>query len=103
MFLIFDSFVQYDSHTDEKKLLNETFYNLTAENKTTDRKPNYMLLTHAYVHWLADVHFAVFAPAFPFVVPRQEIRPQTANAHSLSRYGQQQKMIKSDFVWLKNP
>jgi hypothetical protein len=42
-------------------------------------------LTHAYVHWLADVHFAVFAPAFPFVVPRQEIRPQTANAHSLSR------------------
>jgi hypothetical protein len=42
-------------------------------------------ITHAYVQWLADVHFAVFAPAFPFVVSRQEIRPQTANAHSLSR------------------
>ena len=24
-----------------------------------------MLLTHAYVHRLADVHFAGFAPAFP--------------------------------------
>ena len=34
----------------------------------------------------ADVHFAVFAPAFPFVALRQEIRPQTANAHSLGRY-----------------
>jgi len=45
-------------------------------------------ITHAYVHWLADVHLAVFAPAFPFVVSRQEIRPQTANAHSLSRYVQ---------------
>jgi hypothetical protein len=48
------------------------------------------------------VHFAVFAPAFPFVVSRQEIRPQTANAHSLGRYGQQQKMKKSDYVLLKN-
>ena len=43
-------------------------------------------LTHAYVHRLADVHFAGFAPAFPFVVSRQEIRPQTARAHSLGRY-----------------
>ena len=33
----------------------------------------------------ADVLFAVFAPAFPFVVTRQEIRPQTAKAHSLRR------------------
>jgi len=23
-----------------------------------------MPITHAYVHWLADVHLAVFAPAF---------------------------------------
>jgi hypothetical protein len=35
--------------------------------------------TNVYVHWLADVHLAVFARAFPFVVSRQEIRPQTAN------------------------
>ena len=47
-----------------------------------------MLLTHAYALLAADVLFAVFAPAFPFVVTRQEIRPQTAKAHSLRRYGQ---------------
>jgi hypothetical protein len=28
--------------------------------------------------------------------------PQPANAHSLGRYGQQQKMKKSDYVVLKN-
>ena len=50
-----------------------------------------MLLTHAYGHWLVDVHLAGFAPAFPFVVSRQEIRPQTARAHSLARYGQVKK------------
>ena len=58
--------------------------------KSTDEKQtiwqSYERLTPAYVHWLADVHFAVFAPAFPFVALRQEIRPQTANTHSLSRY-----------------
>ena len=46
---------------------------------------SYKRLTPAYVHWLADVHFAVFAPAFPLVALRQEIRTQTANAHSLGR------------------
>ena len=50
-------------------------------NQTTS--PNIRLCSLA-----ADVLFAVFAPAFPFVVPRQEIRPQTAKAHSLRRYGQ---------------
>jgi hypothetical protein len=39
----------------------------------------------------ADVLFAVFAPAFPLSLGRQEIRPQTAKAHSLSRYGQCKK------------
>lgn len=48
-------------------------------------------LTPAYVHWLADVHSALFAPAFPFVALRQEIRPQTANAHSLGRWLQSGK------------
>ena len=47
-----------------------------------------MLLTHAYALWAANVLLAVFAPAFPFSLLRQEIRPQTAQAHSLGRYGQ---------------
>ena len=47
-----------------------------------------MLLTHAYALWAANVLLAVFAPAFPLSPLRQEIRPQTAQAHSLGRYGQ---------------
>ncbi len=34
----------------------------TADIKLT--KPNCDRLTHAYVHWLADVHSGSFAPAF---------------------------------------
>jgi hypothetical protein len=44
----------------------------------------------------ADVLFAVFAPAFPFVVARQEIRPQTAKAHSLSVMRHSKKRKKTD-------
>ena len=44
-----------------------------------------MLLTHAYALLAADVLFAVFAPAFPLSLLRQEIRPQPAQAHSLGR------------------
>ena len=44
-----------------------------------------MLLTHAYALWAANVLLAVFAPAFPLSLWRQEIRPQTAQAHSLGR------------------
>ncbi len=43
--------------------------------------------THAYALWAANVLLAVFAPAFPLSLLRQEIGPQTAQAHSLSRYG----------------
>ena len=50
-----------------------------------------MLLTHAYVLWAADVLLAVFAPAFPLSLLRQEIRPQTAQAHSLGRWQQAEK------------
>jgi hypothetical protein len=65
----------------EKALLNGR-----SEN---DRKTkHYEHLTHAYVLWAANVLFAVFAPAFPLSPLRQEIRPQTAQAHSLGRYGQ---------------
>ena len=42
-------------------------------------------LTHAYALWAANVLLAVFAPAFPLSLGRQEIRPQTAQAHSLGR------------------
>ena len=41
--------------------------------------------THAYALWAANVLLAVFAPAFPLSPLRQEIRPQAAQAHSLSR------------------
>ena len=41
--------------------------------------------THAYALWAANVLLAVFAPAFPLSLLRQEIRPQTAQAHSLGR------------------
>jgi hypothetical protein len=49
---------------------------------------NGQLPTHAYVHWAATELLAVFAPAFPLSLLRQEIRPQAAQAHSLGRYGQ---------------
>ena len=63
----------------EKALLNSRSLN--------DRKTKYYEhLTHAYVLWAANVLFAVFAPAFPLSLLRQEIRPQPAQAHSLSRY-----------------
>ena len=55
----------------------------------TDKK--WQPLTHAYALWAANVLLAVFAPAFPLSLLRQEIRPQTAQAHSLSRYGQAKK------------
>ena len=53
-----------------------------------------MLLTHAYVLWAADVLLAVFAPAFPLSLLRQEIRPQPAQAHSLSRYLAFKKLVQ---------
>ena len=46
---------------------------------------NGQLPTHAYVHLASSSHLAAFAPALRFVVSRQRIRPQTANAHSLGR------------------
>ena len=48
-------------------------------------------ITHAYALWAANVLLAVFAPAFPLSLLRQEIRPQAAQAHSLGRYGQANK------------
>ena len=54
--------------------------------RLNDREPkHYEHLTHAYALWAADVLLAVFAPAFPLSLLRQEIRPQPAQAHSLGR------------------
>jgi len=50
----------------------------------------------------AEVHSAVFAPAFTLPFHDKECSRKPPNAHSLGRYGQQQKMKKSDFVGLKN-
>ena len=63
----------------EKALLNGR-----SEN---DRKTkHYEHLTHAYVHWLADVHFAGFAPAFTLSFHDSECSRKPPNAHSLGRY-----------------
>ena len=47
--------------------------------------------THAYVLWAANELLAVFAPAFPLSLLRQETRPQPAQAHSLGRWVQSVK------------
>jgi hypothetical protein len=44
-----------------------------------------MLLTHAYVHWLADVHSGSFAPAFTLSFHDSECSRKPPNAHSLGR------------------
>ena len=36
---------------------------------------NKLLLTHAYVHWLADLHLAGFAPAFTLSFHDRECSP----------------------------
>jgi len=41
------------------------------------------------------VLLAVFAPAFSLSLLRQEIRPQAAQAHSLGRYKQSEKLKNS--------
>jgi len=39
------------------------FWRKPTEEKQTNRQ-SYERLTHAYVHWLVDVHSGSFAPAF---------------------------------------
>ena len=43
--------------------------------------------THAYVHWLADVHSGSFAPAFTLLFHDSECSRKPPNALSLGRYG----------------
>ena len=48
-------------------------------------KPNTERITHAYVHWLADVHLAGFAPAFTLSQCDSEYARKPQDAHSLGR------------------
>ena len=50
--------------------------------------------------WAANVLLAVFAPAFPLSLLRQEIRPQTAQAHSLGRWQQAEEKGQWLNLWL---
>jgi hypothetical protein len=43
-------------------------------------------ITHAYVHRLADVHFAGFAPAFPLSLHDRKYARKLQDAHSLGRW-----------------
>jgi len=52
-----------------------------------------MQLTHAYVHWLADVQLAGFAPAFTLSLCDSERSRKPPNAHSLGRWQQAEKKI----------
>ena len=70
---------------------------LLNSRSLNDREPkHYEHLTHAYALWAANVLLAVFAPAFPLLLLRQEIRPQTAQAHSLGRWVQAGKKKKNE-------
>jgi hypothetical protein len=60
----------------------------------TDRKTKLQAITHAYVHWLADVHSGGFAPAFTLSLGDSECSRKPPNAHSLGRYVHQQKKQK---------
>jgi hypothetical protein len=53
--------------------------------------------TPAYVHWLADVHLAVFAPAFTLSFHDSERSRKPPNAHSLGRYAASVKKWKGNW------
>jgi uncharacterized membrane protein (GlpM family) len=72
-----------------RKLQIKTFMQVDKISALSRRKTYYLKkllpLTHAYALWAANVLLAVFAPAFPLSLGRQEMRPQPAQAHSLGR------------------
>jgi hypothetical protein len=62
-----------------------------------------MLLTHAYVHWLADEHSGSFAPAFTLSFHDSEYSRKPPNAHSLGRYLQaNKKKEKTEHFYILN-
>jgi len=60
---------------------------IRTENKTRKKSSNTERITHAYVHWLAEVHSGGFAPAFTLSFHDSERSRKPPNAHSLGRYG----------------
>ena len=60
-----------------------------------------MPLTRAYCHLLADVHLAGFAPAFTLSLGDSEFARKPQDAHSLSRYVQQQKNEKERLCFVE--
>ena len=64
-----------------KKVVEISKKKITEKNEMN----NSLARTHAYVHWLADVHFAVFTPAFPLSFHDRKSARRPPNAHSLSR------------------
>jgi len=67
------------------------FWRKPTDEKQTNRQ-SYERLTHAYVHWLADVHSGSFAPAFTLSFHDSERSRKPPNAHSLGRYAQAKKL-----------
>jgi len=61
-----------------------TFKNLTIFLKSKMIQ-KHLPLTHAYAHWLADVHSGGFAPAFTLSFHDSERSRKPPNAHSLGR------------------
>jgi hypothetical protein len=76
--------VQFTSERIEKDRLTSkrSFCRLKVKQR---KKKNYDRLTHAYVHWLADVHSGSFAPAFTLSFHDSERSRKPPNAHSLGR------------------
>jgi len=73
-----------------QKLLKTNHIDFAFDYEKQNKLFTTKLLAHntRYALWAANVLLAVFAPAFPLSLLRQEIRPQAAQAHSLGRYGQ---------------
>ena len=72
---LINSLTQKTYKHDNNYLNNKNKYNTT----------NGQLLTHAYVHLLADVHSAGFAPAFTLSQGDSECSRKPQDAHSLGR------------------
>ncbi len=67
---------------------------LLISRSLNDRQTkHYEHLTHAYVHWLADVHFAGFAPAFALALCDSEYarNPPVPIASAVRRHSKKQK------------
>ena len=58
-----------------------------------------MLLTHAYVHWAANVLLAVFAPAFPLSFHDRKFARRPPKPIASVVMGQCKKQEDKVFVW----